>query len=75
MVRGGPEQMRMKLFAHVQAMAGIPVLEKSLMNRESMGTGAPQSRAVLEDLLRCIEKPPPLFELRSHCDSHGAQAH
>jgi len=74
LLRGGPEQMRMQLFADVQAKAEGPVVELALMSREPMGKGAPQSRAVFKDLLRCIEQRLPQFALRFRSDRDGALA-
>jgi len=44
------------------------------MRREPMGKGAPQSRAVFEELVRCIEQRLPQFELRFRSDRDGALA-
>ena len=74
LLRGGPEQLRMQLFADVQAKSGGPVLELALMSREPMVKGAPQSRAVFEDLLRCVEQCMPQFELCFRSDRDGALA-
>ena len=51
LLRGGHEQLRMQLFADVQAKAEGPVLELVLMSREPMGQGAPQTRAVFQQML------------------------
>ncbi|MBM5806417.1 MAG: hypothetical protein FJ056_01770 [Cyanobacteria bacterium M_surface_10_m2_179] len=51
LLRGGREQLRMQLFADVQAKAEGPVLELVLMSREPMGQGAPQTKAVFQQLL------------------------
>ena len=74
LLRGGPEQMRMQLFADVQAKAEGPVVELALMSREPMGRGAPQSRAVFEGILRCIEQRLPQFVVRFRSDRDGALA-
>jgi len=74
LMRGGPDQLRMQLFADVQAKSGGPVLELALMSREPMVKGAPQSRAVFEDLLRCVEQRLPQFALCFRSDRDGALA-
>ena len=51
LLRGGLEQLRMQLFADVQAKAHGPVLEITLMSQEPMGRGAPQTRAVFDQIL------------------------
>ena len=74
LLRAGPEQMRMQLFADVQAKAEGPVVELALMSRESMGKGAPQSRAVFEAILHTVAQRLPQFELRFRSDRDGALA-
>ncbi len=74
LLRGGPEQMRMQLFADVQAKAEGPVVELVLMSREPMGRGAPQSRAVFEGILLCIEQRLPRFAVLFRSDQDGAVA-
>jgi len=74
LLRGGPEQMRMQLFADVQAKAEGSVVELALMSREPMGKGAPQSRAVFEAILHTVAQRLPQFELRFRSDRDGALA-
>ena len=45
------EQQQMQLFADVQNKADGMVLELAVMSREAMGSGAPQTLAVFEELV------------------------
>lgn len=58
LLRGGQEHLRMQLFADVQATAAGPVLELTLLSREAMGKGAPETRAVFEQMLQQSERLP-----------------
>lgn len=51
MLRGGSENLRLQLFADVQARAEGPVLELVLMSQEPMGKGAPRTVACLQALV------------------------
>ena len=67
---GGGEQLRLQLFADVQAKAGGPVLELVLMSREAMGKGAPQTRQWFDQLAAAAETMPQL-ELVFRSDRDG----
>ncbi|MEB3200600.1 MAG: hypothetical protein VKK62_08755 [Synechococcaceae cyanobacterium] len=51
MLRGGSENLRLQLFADVQARAEGPVLELVLMSQEPMGKGSPQTLECLQSLV------------------------
>jgi len=72
LLRGGHEQLRMQLFADVQAKAEGPVLELVLMSREPMGQGAPKTLAVFHQLLDLAAARLPDLELRFRSDRDGA---
>jgi hypothetical protein len=72
LLRGGSEQLRMQLFADVQAKSEGQVVELALMSREPMGKGAPQSRAVFEAMLQTVAERLPDLELRHRSDRDGA---
>ena len=72
LMRGGQEQLRMQLFADVQAKAEGPVLELVLMSREPMGQGAPQTLAMFERLIQLVAHTQPAMELRFRSDRDGA---
>ena len=72
LMRGGQEQLRMQLFADVQAKAEGPVLELVLMSREPMGQGAPQTLAMFECLIQLVALTQPAMELRFRSDRDGA---
>jgi hypothetical protein len=56
LVNAGQDPQRMQLFADVQATAAGPVLELTLLSREAMGKGAPDTRAVFERMLAQVER-------------------
>jgi len=56
LVKAGQDPHRMQLFADVQAKAAGPVLELTLLSREAMGKGAPETRAVFELMLAQAER-------------------
>ena len=72
LLSGGHEQLRMQLFADVQAKAEGPVLELVLMSREPMGQGAPHTRAVFQQMLELIDTALPALELCFRSDRDGA---
>jgi hypothetical protein len=72
LLRGGHEQLRMQLFADVQAKAEGPVLELVLMSREPMGQGAPQTRAVFQQMLNEAERSLGHLRLCFRSDRDGA---
>ena len=72
LLRGGHEQLRMQLFADVQAKAEGPVLELVLMSREPMGQGAPQTRAVFHQMLEEAERSLGHLQLCFRSDRDGA---
>ena len=72
LLRGGHEQLRMQLFADVQAKAEGPVLELVLMSREPMGQGAPLTRAVFQQMLELAASALPDLQLCFRSDRDGA---
>jgi hypothetical protein len=68
---GGGEQLRLQLFADVQAKATGPVLELVLMSREAMGKGAPQTRQWFEQLAAAAAETMPELELVFRSDRDG----
>ena len=68
---GGGEQLRLQLFADVQAKAGGPVLELVLMSREAMGKGAPQTRQWFDQLAATAAETMPQLELVFRSDRDG----
>jgi hypothetical protein len=68
---GGGEQLRLQLFADVQAKAGGPVLELVLMSREAMGKGAPQTRQWFEQLAAAVAETMPQLQLVFRSDRDG----
>ena len=68
---GGGEQLRLQLFADVQAKAGGPVLELVLMSREPMGKGAPQTRQWFDQLASAAAETMPELELIFRSDRDG----
>jgi hypothetical protein len=72
LLRGGLENLRLQLFADVQAKAEGPVLELVLMSREPMGQGAPQTHAVFEQLLQLVAASLEGMEVRFRSDRDGA---
>jgi len=68
---GGGEQLRLQLFADVQAKAGGPVLELVLMSREAMGKGAPQTRHWFDQLAAAAAETMPQLELVFRSDRDG----
>lgn len=68
---GGGEQLRLQLFADVQAKAGGPVLELVLMSREAMGKGAPQTRQWFDQLAAAAAETMPQLELVFRSDRDG----
>lgn len=72
LLRGGHEQLRMQLFADVQAKAEGPVLELVLMSREPMGQGAPHTRAVFARMLEQAGALLPGLDLCFRSDRDGA---
>ena len=72
LLRGGHEHLRMQLFADVQAKAEGPVLELVLMSREPMGQGAPQTRAVFQQMLDEAARSLAHLQLCFRSDRDGA---
>jgi hypothetical protein len=72
LLRGGLENLRLQLFADVQAKAEGPVLELVLMSREPMGQGAPQTHAVFEQMLQLVAASLEVMEVRFRSDRDGA---
>jgi hypothetical protein len=72
LLRGGLENLRLQLFADVQAKAEGPVLELVLMSREPMGQGAPQTHAVFEQMLQLVAAGLAGMEVRFRSDRDGA---
>jgi hypothetical protein len=68
---GGGEQLRLQLFADVQAKAAGPVLELVLMSREAMGKGAPQTRHWFDQLAAAAAETMPQLELVFRSDRDG----
>jgi hypothetical protein len=58
LVNAGQDPQRMQLFADVQAAAAGSVLELTLLSREAMGKGAPETRAVFEQMLLQAQRLP-----------------
>jgi len=58
LVNAGQDPQRMQLFADVQAAAAGSVLELTLLSREAMGKGAPETRAVFEGMLLQAQRLP-----------------
>ena len=72
MLRDASDNLRLQLFADVQAKESGPVLELVLMSREPMGQGAPQTRHVFEQMLELVGTIQPELELRFRSDRDGA---
>lgn len=68
---GGVEQLRMQLFADVQAKADGLVLELVLMSREPMGKGAPQTRRWFDQLAAAAAETMPHLVLVFRSDRDG----
>jgi hypothetical protein len=68
---GGGEQLRLQLFADVQAKADGPVLELVLMSREPMGKGAPQTRRWFDQLAAAAAETMPHLPLVFRSDRDG----
>ena len=75
LLRGGLENLRLQLFADVQAKAEGPVLELVLMSREPMGQGAPQTHAVFEQMLQLVAASLAGMEVCFRSDRDGALPH
>jgi hypothetical protein len=72
---GGGDQLRLQLFADVQAKSDGRVLELVLMSREPMGKGAPQTRRWFDRLALAAAETMPQLELVFRSDRDGPLPH
>jgi hypothetical protein len=68
---GGGDQLRLQLFADVQAKSDGRVLELVLMSREPMGKGSPQTRRWFDRLALAAIETMPQLELVFRSDRDG----
>lgn len=71
LLRGGLEGLNLQLFADVQNHASGRALELVLISRESMGTGAPRTRQVFEQLIALVEGAMGPVDLQFRSDRQG----
>jgi hypothetical protein len=71
LLRSGLEGLNLQLFADVQNHASGRVLELVLISRESMGTGAPRTRQVFEQMIELVERGMGPVDLQFRSDRQG----
>lgn len=71
MLRDGSDNLRLQLFADVQARSAGPVLELVLMSRESIGRGAPLTRDCFTRLLEPADRTIPALQVVFRSDRDG----
>ncbi|MEI8250338.1 MAG: hypothetical protein WCF98_04140 [Synechococcus sp. ELA057] len=71
MLRDASDNLRLQLFADVQAQSCGPVLELVLMSREPMGRGAPLTRGRFGQLLELVEETIPSVQVTFRSDRDG----
>lgn len=69
---GGPDNLRMQLFADVQSKLDGCVLEVVVMSREAMGCGAPITRQRFQQLITLAGETMPHLSLQFRSDQDGA---
>lgn len=71
LLRAGVEGLNLQLFADVQNQATGRALELVLISRESMGTGAPRTRQVFEQLIALADEKMADMDLLFRSDRQG----
>ena len=71
LLKAGVEGLNLQLYADVQNQSTGRALELVLISRESMGTGAPRTRQVFEQLISLVEKGMEGMDLQFRSDLQG----
>lgn len=71
LLKAGVEGLNLQLYADVQNQPTGRALELVLISRESMGSGAPRTRQVFEQLISLVEKGMEAMELQFRSDLQG----
>jgi hypothetical protein len=71
MLRDASDNLRLQLFADVQAQSLGPMLELVLMSREPMGRGAPLTRERFTQLLELVIETMPSLQIVFRSDQDG----
>jgi hypothetical protein len=71
MLRDASDNLRLQLFADVQAQSLGPVLELVLMSREPMGRGAPLTHGRFTQLLELVGETIPSLQVAFRSDRDG----
>lgn len=71
MLRDASDNLRLQLFADVQAQSLGPVLELVLMSREPMGRGAPLTHERFAHLLELVGETMPSLQITFRSDRDG----